>query len=243
VPDDDDESPFDDPFAEPRSTRDDHHDHHDHHDHRQRTLAPTLSAVTAAQPADQRAGPRGVKKPAVADTPTRREISAAPSPQAATRREIGMVGAPEADTHRELPTVVGGDDGLGSLAASIGEGTLVYLREPGLAESLAQSFAAPSVTIDDQVGPDQVWTRIRGLPPGAIVIIRREDPSTMLGWILRRLEEGYRVFVENRARTAAGARRILLGVDASDRAERWLDSQVAVVIEPGDGGPRVRQAS
>lgn len=225
--DDDDESPFD-PFSESRPARD---------EARQRTVAPTLPAVSVAKPA------RAPARPSVAETPTRREISAAPPPQAATRRELGAVGSPDADTHRELPTVTRGSSGLGGLAAGIGEGALVYIREPGLAESLAQSFAAPSVTIDDQVRADEVWARVRGLPTGAIVIVRREDPSTLLDWILRRLEEGYRVFVESRARTAEGARRILLGVGASDRAERWLDSQVTLVIEPGEGGPRVRKAS
>ncbi|HVI00539.1 MAG TPA: hypothetical protein VM869_17600, partial [Enhygromyxa sp.] len=179
-----------------------------------------------------------------ADTPTRRELSPASRPtasQAATRREL-PIAAPEADTRRELPSV-GRAPGIGGLAKSIDEGVLVYVREPGLADSLAQSIAAPSVTVDDQIEPKDVFARVRGLPVGTVVIVRREDPSMMLDWILRRLEEGFRVLVETRARTVEGARRILLGVGATERAERWLDSQVTLVVEPGESGPQLRQAS
>ena len=63
------------------------------------------------------------------------------------------------------------------------------------------------------------------------VIMTVDDPSPHLGWILRRLEEGSRVLVESRATTPAGARRVLLGITAHERAETWLDAheQVALV--------------
>jgi hypothetical protein len=239
VPHDDDEASSFDPFAEPAPEP-----------QRQPMLSPTLPAVGVVK-----AAPAVLEsarsRPIVAETPTRRELSAAPRAQAATRRELPVRQTPEADTHRELPSVGRAPAGLaaglaanlGGLAMSIGEGVLVYVREPGLADSLAQSFAAPSVIVDDQIDADEVWARVRGLPVGTIVIVRREDPSSMLDWILRRLEEGFRVFVETRARTVEGARRILLGVGASDRAERWLDSQVTLVVEPGESGPQLRQAS
>jgi hypothetical protein len=221
--DDDDTSPFD-PFSEPR-----------------RTVAPTLPAVPSIKPPPTTRSPaRG--RSAQPEKPTVREPSAARA-EAQTRRELGALGSPDADTHRELRSVAVTGASLGQLVAQIGEGSLVYVRELGLAESLAQSFAAPSVTIDDQVDADEVWSRIRGLPTGAVVIVRREDPSTILAWILRRIEEGHRVLVESRARTVEGARRILLGVGASERAEQWLDRHEALVIEPGDEGPRVRPAT
>jgi hypothetical protein len=245
VPEDDDDASSFDPFADPIDDR----------RRGQAQRSPTLPAVTAAPrtPSPAPASPPATPvtpamaaparpRPSGAEMPTRRDVSAAAAPQAETRRELTPLGSPEADTRRELPTVGRVTPGVGELAASIGEGSLVYV-EAGLSETLVQSFAAPSVTVDDHSGVDEVWTRIRGLPVGAIVIIRREDPSTLLGWILRRLEEGYRVFVETRARTVEGARRILLGVGATERAERWLDTQVTLVIEPGEGGPRVRKAS
>lgn len=109
-----------------------------------------------------------------------------------------------------------------------------------MAEHLAEAFQAPAIVIDDEVDPSKAWARVRALPPGAILIIKREDPSALLGWILRRLEEGYRVFLETRARSAEGARRILLGTGASERAEAWLSAQDQLVIEPGVEGPRLR---
>jgi len=127
------------------------------------------------------------------------------------------------------------------MTASIGEGALVYVGERGFVERLANAPAA--VIVDDQSSLEALGPRVRGLPPGAIVIVRREDPSPMLGWILRRLEEGHRVFVETGARTPEGARRTLLGVGARERAERWLDCQVTLVVEPGQDGPRLRPAT
>ncbi len=234
VPDDDDDA-FD-PFADSEPSDDDLR--------RRRTLSPTLPAVNAAVAPPRPAPPiPAPSRPrSIVETPTRREIPSAPAPQSTTRRELGSIGSPDADTLRELPSVGRGATALSDMAASIGEGALVYVQEP-LAESLAQSFAAPSVTIDDQIAAEEVWTRVRGLPIGAIVIIRREDPSMLLGWILRRLEEGYRVFLETRARTPEGARRTLLGVGASERAERWLDAQITLVIEPSEAGPRVHRTN
>lgn len=236
VPSDDDDASSFDPFAidpTPPRTED---------PRRSARLSPTLSGI-GSQPA----------RASLADTPTRRELSPAlrTASAAATRRELPTVPPPEADTRRELPTlgrtgaglVSGLGAGLAALANNIGEGVLVYVREPGLAESLAHSFAAPSVTVDDQIDPKDVWARVRGLPSGTIIIVRREDPSSMLDWILRRLEEGFRVFVDTRARTVEGARRILLGVGASERAERWLDEQLTMVVESGERGPELRQAS
>jgi hypothetical protein len=247
VPEDDDDSSSFDPFSEPAPARSDVR--------RQPVVSPTSPAIGVARSTPS-VVESGRSRPSVAETPTRRELApasgqgatrrelaSASAAQAATRRELPAHKSPDADTHRELPSVGRAASGLGTLAVSIDEGVLVYVREPGLAESLAQSFAAPSVTVDDHIEPKEVWARVRGLPAGTIVIVRREDPSTMLDWILRRLEEGFRVFVETRARTDEGARRILLGIGASDRAERWLDSQVTLVIEPGESGPALRKAS
>lgn len=246
VPQDDDDASTFNPFAEPAPAS-------APADVRRQPTLPAVSVARPTAPFDaSKSGSRA--RPSVAETPTRRELvpasaatatrrdlTAASAAQASTRRELPVHQNHDADTRRELPSV--GRAGLGTLAVSIDEGVLVYVREPGLADSLAQSFAAPSVTVDDQIEPKDVWARVRGLPAGTIVIVRREDPSTMLDWILRRLEEGFRVFVETRARTVEGARRILLGVGASERAERWLDSQVTLVIEPGESGLELREAS
>jgi len=117
---------------------------------------------------------------------------------------------------------------------------LVYLLDAGLAEQIADSLQAPAVLLDDETEPTAQWSRELG--PGSIVIVKREDPSVLLGWILRRLEQGCRVFLDTRARSPEGARRILLGTSASARAEAWLDQHPQLVVEPSETGPRVRAA-
>ena len=98
-----------------------------------------------------------------------------------------------------------------NLNADIGEGTLVYLLESGLAEQLVNALQAPSLVLDEG-DPVQLTSRVRGLPPGSIIIVQREDPSAVLGWILRRLEEGFRVVLDTRARSLEGAQRTAEGV-------------------------------
>ena len=178
---------------------------------------------------------------ALESRPTRSDNLSTASGGAATQRELRPLAA-QLDPRRErpLPATNPSSGRSEPKPVTVAEGSLVYISTPGYAETLAESLAVPKLVVDDQSDLEQAWTRVRGLPVGAIVIVRREDPSPVLDAILRRLEEGYRVFVETRARTPEGARRILLGVGASARAERWLDSQVTLVVEPGHDGPRVR---
>jgi hypothetical protein len=170
---------------------------------------------------------------------TRSEMTALASPEAETRRELAAVGSPDADTHRELNAV---SRSTPELAIDIGEGTLVYLLEPGLAEQLVSALQAPALVVDEQIDSVQLASRVRALPTGSILLVQREDPSAWLGWILRRLEEGFRVFLDTRARNLEGARRILLGTAASERAEAWLAAHAQIVVESGESGPRVRPA-
>lgn len=243
VPDDDDDDDAEefDPFAEPISSG-------------------SPPAPAEAKPKPKPAAPKPKPEPKLAaskresaktipamsaarNSPTEPELQAIePAGQAATRRDIRPVRAPEADTQRDMPSYGKGGAELSELAVDIAEGSLVYIAEPGFAEGLAQSFQAPSLTLDDAVNPQEAWSRLRTMPRGAIIIVDREDPSALLGWILRRLEEGYRVFLESRARDPEGARRCLLGLDASERAEQWLSAQSELVVEPGDDGPAVRPA-
>lgn len=200
---------------------------------RRRTLSPTVKAMQASTP------------PAIRELPALGRPSAGKPAldlsQRITQRELGPIRLGDGVTQRELSSIDVGGNGL---ITDVAEGTLVYVLEPGFADVLARSSQAPVITIHDpHDDPAEVWTRVRELPPGAIVVVRCEDPSTLLDGILRRLEEGYRVFVETRARTVEGARRMLLGISATDRAERWLDAQHTLIVEPGEGGPRLVPAS
>jgi hypothetical protein len=188
------------------------------------------------RPAMQAGAPRTGSAARAGQGRTLNEMASLASPEAKTRRELDAVGSPDADTKRELDAMGRGAPGL---AADIGEGTLVYLLESGLAEQLVNALQAPSLVLDEG-DPIQLTSRVRALPPGSIIIVQREDPSAVLGWILRRLEEGFRVVLDTRARSLEGAQRILLGTGAGERAEAWLAVHPQIVVESGDSGPRVR---
>ncbi len=168
------------------------------------------------------------------------EMRSLASSEAETQREISALGSPEAETHRELDALPRAPANMVAFAADLDLGSLVYLLDAGLAEQIADSLQAPAVLLDDETEPTAQWSRELG--PGSIVIVKREDPSVLLGWILRRLEQGCRVFLDTRARSPEGARRILLGTSASARAEAWLDQHPQLVVEPSETGPRVRAA-
>jgi hypothetical protein len=78
--------------------------------------------------------------------------------------------------------------------------------------------------VDEAATVKSVHVDLLALEEGAVVVVAVEDPSRWLPWILRRVEEGMRVLIETRATTQDGARRVLLGVDATARAEAWLDA-------------------
>lgn len=112
---------------------------------------------------------------------------------------------------------------LEALAAAMPAGTLGFLhRSAGQGAALAQDLGWPLLRIGEGDVPERVYSAAAGLPDGAALIVDLEDPSPWLAWLLRRVEEGRRVLVETRATTPAGARRILLGVGATERAEHWL---------------------
>lgn len=130
-----------------------------------------------------------------------------PSPTAAA--------APTPDVTDVRPT-------LEAFAASIAPGTLCIVQGEGGAEALAISIHGGDFALIDDATPGGVLRAAAELEPGGRFAVRLEDPSEVLGWILRRLEEGACVCVQSRARTGPGARRTLLGTQASARAEQWL---------------------
>jgi len=197
--------------------------------------APTLQVAVQSEAASIRATRREIPA-ASANTPTRREIEIQHSADAETLRELAAYEGEDREDDR------GRNVAVDALSEEIQAGTLVYICERGFGVALAKAFSVPSITIDERVEPLDAWSALCAMPRGSIVVVAREDPSAILGWILRRLEEGYRVFIETRASSAEGARRILLGVGASERAERWLRAQSELVAESDDRGARIRIA-
>ena len=125
---------------------------------------------------------------------------------------------------------------LTEILGAFGPGTLVFLlRAPGQGELLTAAIELPTLIFNDGDRPEQASARIAELGPAGVLLLRVEDPSRWLGWLLRRVEEGHRVLVETDARTPTGARRILLGVDGSPRAEQWLDAVPVLCATVEDG--------
>jgi len=240
VPTDDDDEAFD-PFAAPGPADD---------SERRRTLSPTVRAMDAAeQPRAPRPAVTERELPARMQTVTHSELDAVSASERTTLRSMSAARPPVSKAGRTTisdgPRASGPEtgrlgavlSGLDELVLDIDAGTLVFVREPGLADALAAAFTVRTATLGDDTDLADVSLVLHAAPVGTIVIVRREDPSAVLGWILRRLEQGLRVFVETRARSVEGARRTLLGVAATDRAERWLDSHICVAVEVAKDGP------
>ncbi|MCH9684773.1 MAG: hypothetical protein K0V04_25280 [Deltaproteobacteria bacterium] len=127
------------------------------------------------------------------------------------------------DDFAQRPTM-GGSDTLSQHVSSLAMGTVIYLSGVGVGEQFLQHLADGYEIVDDHTW-DLVTTRpFEEMSPDAAYLVRLEDPSRCLPWLLRRLEEGARLVVETRARTAAGCRRIMLGAEAMPAAAAWLDA-------------------
>ncbi len=117
---------------------------------------------------------------------------------------------------------------LEDFAAEVVPGTMCIVQGEGGAEALATAMAEGDYALIDDAAPEGVLSAAAELEPGSRFAVRLEDPSLVLGWILRRLEEGSTVVVQSRARTAQGAQRVLLGVSGTRRAEQWLSVHAAI---------------
>jgi len=111
------------------------------------------------------------------------------------------------------------------LAASVIPGTLCFLHwGQGLGAAIGAALHRSVLIVDEAATMKSVHAGLLALEEGAVVVLAVEDPSRWLAWILRRVEEGMRVLIETRATSQEGARRMLLGVDATARAEAWLEA-------------------
>ena len=144
-------------------------------------------------------------------------------------------------TSAELPLATlataefsGDESELAQHALALHEGVLCLIQGEGSGAALARHVEDGSFVLIEadnlQTLAQVTWSD----PVGSTYVVRLEDPSPWLGWILRRIEEGARVIVETRALTAQGARRTLLGLHP-DPAERWLDALASIWLARRDG--------
>jgi hypothetical protein len=177
---------------------------------------------------------RGDTNPA--DSP-RGDLARAGWPREGRRRSGAQPASAAAAPTRQLPLQPGPRrEDMSELLSAFEPGSLaLLLRASGHAESVAQALGLPTLAIGDADTREQATGRLAELGEGGVLIVRAEDPSPWLPWLLRRIEEGRRAIVETDARTPAGARRILLGVGAPPRAEQWLDAVrvLSATVEEG----------
>ncbi len=110
-------------------------------------------------------------------------------------------------------------DPFAVLAAQLPDGALCLVCGHGLGERLARHLGAYALILEASEALGR-----RTDAHVAAFVVRLEDPSELLAWMLRRVEEGARVIVEVGARSPAGARRTLLGVQHGAAAAAWLDA-------------------
>jgi hypothetical protein len=123
-------------------------------------------------------------------------------------------------------------DALAVHANVLEPGTLVYLGGIGTGERLLEPLEDGFELIDLETWDIVTMVPLEQLPARCSYLVRLEDPSRCLPWLLRRLEEGARVVVESRSVTAAGARRSLLGGEATPHLVQWLDAHPQRWLHP-----------
>lgn len=131
--------------------------------------------------------------------------------------------------------VVDRNDPFLEIAKCVVEGTLCLVRGHGIGERIARHLGSYALVVE---AAEVVGRRLD--PAVTSFVIRLEDPSELLGWILRRIEEGARVLVEVASRTADGGRRVLLGVHHSSSGAAWIDAVPLLWVGDDGGQFRVR---
>jgi hypothetical protein len=172
--------------------------------------------------------------------PTAASPGAAPLPSApATVRsqpgvpmEVGPVSSQPLPSpgHANAPGPAAIQSGtLAELLTQLPPGAVCFWRDNSATEDVAVAIAAAVEVVDESTVDAIVALGLSELPE-CWWMIRLEDPSRCLGFVLRRAEEGGRTLVETRARDGLGAQRILLGPHATAAAGAWLAAQLRFLL-------------
>jgi len=143
------------------------------------------------------------------------------------------------DTKDYGPSRANASSGQGSSQSSIAavtEGALCLVLASDIPVTIIDAMELAQMWIRNEDTTVECNKRLNDFPPGSCIVIDVEDPSQWLSWLLRRLEEGYRGFVVSRAKSFAGAKRILLGTHATQVTEKWLNRIETIGVRWGING-------
>jgi hypothetical protein len=170
-------------------------------------VTPPLDAPPLLSPEEDAPEPR--KR---SDSSTRLDlVPPPPSPLSDTRSDLASVSD-------RAPPVSGTFDEVAVQIPRHGV-CFVHNADP---KGVAARLGVQNVRIAHGTDPAAAAASMHALARGACAVVEVEDPSVWLGWVLRRVEEGYFVLVATRATTSGGAKRMMLGPTATVRAESWL---------------------
>lgn len=204
---------------------------------------PTDGADPAGPPSEP-TPPAGPKQPASSrpPLPSRSSRLPPPPPAAGVPLEVGPVSSapplspgPVVSPARPTEPAPPVDGTLPQLLALIPEGAICFWRDVSATEDIVVAIPGESEIVDES-SIDGVLALGLGELPDAWWVVRLEDPSACLGFVLRRAEEGGRVLIETRARDGAGAQRILLGSQATGLAGAWLAAQTRRLLRRESDG-------
>lgn len=194
----------------------------------------------AAPPAARasRSSSASISASATAPGPTSRpEPEPTPAPEAEAEVDLAMETTVPKVTPGPRPAVTSA--ALQAHSRAVEPGTVVYLAGVAVGEDLLEPVPSGFTVVDDESWATVTTMAFEELPVDHAYLVRLEDPSRCLPWLLRRLEEGARIVVEGRAKTSAGARRTLLGAEATAHLVQWLDAHPQRWLCPDGSGWRL----
>lgn len=160
-----------------------------------------------------------------------------PEPELESDMDLGMETTVAKVTTGSRPAVE--STSLDAHAGIVEPGTVVYLGGIDQGEGLLRAVPGGFTVVDEDTWATVTTSSFDLLPLDHSYLVRLEDPSRCLPWLLRRLEEGARIVVEGRATTSAGARRTLLGAEATPLLAQWLDAHPQRWLCPDGSGWRL----
>ncbi|MEM9458528.1 MAG: hypothetical protein AAGF11_30400 [Myxococcota bacterium] len=205
--------------------------------------APPRTTAAVARASEPAFAPRLTSRPTLRSGagpgPTEAKDEAKDEDEAEVEAEVDLAMETTVPKLTPGPRPAVGSAALEAHSRAVEPGTVVYLAGVAVGEGLLESVSGGFTVVDDETWATVTTMSFEELPLDHAYLVRLEDPSRCLPWLLRRLEEGARIVVEGRAKTSAGARRTLLGAEATAHLVRWLDAHPQRWLCPDGSGWRL----